>query len=69
MSNNSRRKSNQPEINQIFDDLEAYLDYCRFNLCRYDPKDLYKKGTPWEEFNRKRQRDERLAQQHTNERV
>ena len=65
MSTTIKRKNSQPEIHQIFDDLEAYLDYCRFNLCRYDPKDLYKKGTPWEDFNRKKLKAERLAQERT----
>lgn len=32
----------KPEVSKIFDDLEAWLDYCRFNLIKYDPKDLYK---------------------------
>jgi hypothetical protein len=31
-----------PEVNKIFDDLEAWLDYCRFNLIDFNPKDLYK---------------------------
>ena len=32
----------KPEVTKIFDDLEAWLDHCRFELLRYDPKDLYK---------------------------
>ena len=32
----------KPEVKQIFTDLEAYLNHCRFNLLKYDPKDLYK---------------------------
>ena len=32
----------KPEVNKIFDDLEAWLDHCRLNLINYDPKDLYK---------------------------
>lgn len=32
----------KPEVNKIFDDLEAWLDYCRLNLLKYDEKDLYK---------------------------
>jgi len=32
----------KPEVSNIFDDLEAWLDYCRFNLINFDPKDLYK---------------------------
>jgi len=32
----------KPEVNKIFDDLEAWLDYCRFNLLPFNPADLYK---------------------------
>jgi hypothetical protein len=31
----------KPEVSKIFDDLEEWLDYCRFNMINYDPKDLY----------------------------
>ncbi len=32
----------KPEVTKIFDDLDAWLDHCRFNLLKYDEKDLYK---------------------------
>ena len=32
----------KPEVSKIFDDLESWLDYCRFNLIEYNPKHLYK---------------------------
>lgn len=32
----------KPEVVKIFDDLEAWLDHCRFNLLKFDPADLYK---------------------------
>ena len=32
----------KPEVTKIFDDLEEWLDYCRFNLIKYDPRDLYR---------------------------
>ena len=32
----------KPEVNKIFDDLEAWLDHCRFNLLPFNPADLYK---------------------------
>lgn len=64
MNNTAKsKKPTRPDIDQIFDDLEEYLNYCRFELCRYDPKDLYRKGTPWEEFNRKKIKAERLAKE------
>ena len=30
----------KPEVSKIFDDLDTWLDYCRFNIINYDPKDL-----------------------------
>jgi len=41
----------KPEVSKIFDDLEAYLDYCRFNLIRFSPADLYK-SKDWYQFQR-----------------
>jgi 3-hydroxy-3-methylglutaryl CoA synthase len=32
----------KPEVNEIFTDLEAYLNYCRDNMLKYDERDLYK---------------------------
>ena len=32
----------KPEVERIFDDLDRWLDYCRFNLIKYDEKDLYR---------------------------
>jgi hypothetical protein len=29
------------EVNKIFDDLEAYQDFCRFELCDFNPATLY----------------------------
>lgn len=39
----------KPEVTRIFDDLEAWLDHCRFNLLKFDPADLYK-SREWREF-------------------
>ena len=32
----------KPEVSKIFDDLDAWLDHCRFNLLKFDEKDLYR---------------------------
>lgn len=32
----------KPEVSKIFDDLDAYKDYCRDNMLKFDEKDLYK---------------------------
>jgi hypothetical protein len=35
----------KPETEKVFDDLDAYLDYCRFELCKFNPADLYRKDS------------------------
>ena len=42
----------KPEVNKIFDDLEEWLDVCRFNLMRYNEKDLYR-SPEYKEFKRR----------------
>ncbi len=32
----------KPEVDRIFDDLEAYKNYCRFNMLKFDERDLYR---------------------------
>jgi hypothetical protein len=32
----------KPEVNKIFDDIDAYRDYCRKYMLKFDEKDLYK---------------------------
>jgi hypothetical protein len=32
----------KPEVEKIFDDLDAWLDYCRFNMLPFNPADMYK---------------------------
>lgn len=39
MSRNERKSNSQ--INQIFDDLENYLNFCRSHGYRYDEAELY----------------------------
>jgi len=35
----------KPEVVKIFDDLDNYLDFCRFELCDFNPADLYRKDS------------------------
>jgi len=35
-----------PQINQIFDDLDKFRDYCRFNGKVFDEADLYRDNAP-----------------------
>ena len=44
----------KPEVTRIFDDLEDYKDYCRFNMLKFDEKDLYK-SDQYRKFDRQRQ--------------
>lgn len=32
----------KPEVTRIFDDLDAYREYCRGNMLKFDERDLYK---------------------------
>lgn len=36
---------NIPNINTIFDDLDSFRDFCRFNGKVFDEKDLYKQSS------------------------
>ena len=48
------------EVSRIFDDLEAWLDHCRFNLMPYNPADLYK-SKEYKDFQRQNEFLERKA--------
>lgn len=42
---------NNPNIVKIFDDLDALLDFCRFELLPFDQSDLYNNQSPvWKAF-------------------
>jgi hypothetical protein len=43
------------EVSQIFDDLDAYRDHCRFNGLKFNEKDLYR-GDQYRRFDRDRKR-------------
>lgn len=34
------------DVVKIFEDLEAYQDFCRFELREFNPAELYKKDAP-----------------------
>jgi hypothetical protein len=36
----------KPEVNRIFDDLESFHNFCRFELREFNPAELYKKDAP-----------------------
>jgi hypothetical protein len=35
----------RPDVVKIFEDLEAFHDFCRIELRKYDPADLYRKDS------------------------
>jgi len=41
----------KPEVVKIFNDLEDYLDFCRFELCEFNPAHLYNRSSKnWRDF-------------------
>ncbi len=46
-----------PEVRQIFNDLDAWCNYCRFRMIKFDPADLYRSPEykEWQERRKKRQ--------------
>jgi hypothetical protein len=44
----------KPEVTKIYDDLDAWLDHCRFNLLPFNPADLYK-SVEYKNFQRERE--------------
>ena len=46
----------KPEVSKIFDDLDAWLDHCRFNLIAFVPSDMYRS----QEYRRFQQEQEYL---------
>ena len=46
-----------PEVTKIYNDLDAWLNYCRFRMIKYDEADLYKsvEYREWQERRKKRQ--------------
>jgi len=54
----------KPEVNKIFDDLEAWHDHCRLELIDFNPAHLYK-SREWKEFQRGREYQERKARRES----
>ena len=45
------------EVTKIYNDLDAWLNYCRFRMIKYDEADLYRSAEykEWQERRKKRQ--------------
>ena len=42
---------NRPDIVKIFDDLEKFQDFCRFELMPFNEADLYNRASPvWTQY-------------------
>ena len=56
-NSSNRNYSMKSEIRQIFNDLDAWLNYCRFRMIKYDEADLYRsvEYKEWQERRKKRQ--------------
>lgn len=50
----------KPEVHKIFDDLEEWLNHCRFNLLPFNPGDLYK-SKEYKDFIRDKNKTERKS--------
>ena len=50
----------KPEVTKIFDDLDEWLNYCRFNLINYNPADMYRSQV-YKSFQREKEYLERKA--------
>ena len=46
-----------PEVTKIYNDLDAWMNYCRFRMIKFDEADLYKSPEyrEWQERRKKRQ--------------
>jgi hypothetical protein len=41
----------KPEVTKIFDDLDSFLDFCRFELLPFNPSDLYNRESKiWNQY-------------------
>ena len=38
--------ANRPDVVKVWEDLEAYHDFCRFELREFNPAELYRKDAP-----------------------
>ena len=59
-----------PEVTKIYNDLDAWLNYCRFRMIKFDEADLYKSPEykEWQERRRKRQQwQQRNGQPNSNQ--
>jgi hypothetical protein len=52
----------KPEVRQIYNDLDAWCNYCRFHMIKYDEADLYV-SPAYKEWQEKRKRREQWRQQ------
>lgn len=45
----------RPDVVKLFDDLEAFYEFCRFELLEWNPANLYNRESyPWRAFDQSR---------------
>jgi hypothetical protein len=54
----------KPEVERIFDDLERWLDHCRFNLIGFNPADMYR-SQEYRKFQQEQEYLERKARRES----
>lgn len=52
MANVKQNPKTRTEVTRIFNDLDAYLEFCKNQGYVYDEAHLYNEKTPWGEFQR-----------------
>ena len=57
----------KPEVSKIFDDLDSWLDHCRFNLLPFNPSELYR-SEAYRNFQRGQEYLERKARRENKSR-
>jgi len=57
MAQDYNKNTMKAEVRQIFNDLDAWCNYCRFRMIKYDEADLYRSPEykEWQERRKKRQ--------------
>lgn len=58
----------KPEVSKIYDDLEEWMDHCRWELIKFDPADLYK-SKEYKAFIKERNKKDKLMSRNKKSRT
>lgn len=56
------------EVSKIFDDLDEWRDHCRFNLLKFDERDLYK-SKEYKEWQREKSKVEKQYKKKSKQQI